>query len=60
MPTISPPTTAPPIESRPPRITTGNTLSPTSASCTSTPSMLPQTMPPSAETMPAIAQASAK
>ena len=41
-------------------MTTGNTLRPTSARCTSTPSMLPQITPPSAETVPAIAQASAK
>jgi len=41
-------------------MTTGNTFSPTSASWTSTPSMLPHTMPPSAETIPAIAQAIAK
>ena len=60
MPTISPPTTAPMIELRPPRITTGKTLRPTRASWLSTPSIVPQTTPPSAETTPAIAQASAK
>src|SRR6185295_14098125 len=54
---MSPPTTAPRTESRPPRITTGNTFRPTSARCTSTPSMLPQITPPSAETVPAIAHA---
>jgi hypothetical protein len=41
-------------------MTTGNTLSPISESCVSTPSMLPQMMPPIAETTPAIAQAMAK
>ncbi len=52
MPTISPPTTAPTTESRPPRITTGNTLKPTRASWLSIPSIAPQTTPPSADTMP--------
>src|SRR5262245_61623792 len=60
MPTISPPMTAPGMESSPPRITTGNTLKPTSERFTSTPSRLPQMMPPRAETMPVIAQARPK
>src|SRR5215468_3903852 len=60
MPTMSPPTTAPITESSPPRMTTGNTLRPTSASWLSTPSMAPHTMPASAETIPAIAHATAQ
>src|SRR5262245_2821695 len=60
MPTMRPPMMAPGIESRPPRITTGKTLKPTRARFTSTPSMLPHRTPPSAETMPVMAQASPK
>src|SRR5579883_2215928 len=47
-------------ESSPPRIITGNTLSPTNANWLSTPSIAPHSTPPSAETTPAKAQASAK
>jgi len=57
---MRPPTIAPGIESSPPRITTGKTLKPTSARCTSTPRRLPHTTPPRAETTPVIAHASAK
>src|SRR6185436_9081069 len=60
MPTMRPPTIAPGMESRPPRMTTGNTLKPTRARFTSTPMMFPQMMPPSAETMPVIAHARPK
>ena len=41
-------------------MTTGNTLKPTRARFTSTPMMFPQMMPPSADTMPVIAQARPK
>jgi hypothetical protein len=41
--------------SRPPRITTGNTLSPTSDRREEAPSMLPQMMPPAAAANPAMA-----
>src|SRR6266542_2426126 len=60
MPTMSPPTTAPGMESSPPRITTGNTLNPTRARFTSTPSRFPHMMPPRADTTPVIAQARPK
>src|SRR4029434_8967269 len=59
-PRRTPPMIAPGIESRPPRMTTGNTLKPTSARFTSTPSRLPQRMPPSADTMPVMAHATPK
>src|SRR5713101_2898165 len=59
-PTMRPPTTAPGMESSPPRITTGKTLKPTRERFTSTPMMFPQMMPPRADTMPVIAHASPK
>src|SRR5262245_34735812 len=59
-PTMRPPMIAPGMESSPPRMTTGNTLKPTSARFTSTPSRLPQRMPPSADTMPVMAHATPK
>ena len=51
---------APGIESSPPSITTGKTLNPTSDRFMSTPSRLPQMIPPSADTMPVMAHASPK
>src|SRR5690242_10189823 len=49
-PANRPPTPPPRNQIGPARITTGNTLSPTSDRLMSTPSRLPQMMPPSAET----------
>src|SRR5947208_790736 len=59
-PTMRPPMIAPGIESSPPRITTGNTLKPTRARFTSTPSRLPHRIPPRADTTPVIAHATPK
>ncbi len=57
---ISPPTTAPMIESSPPRITAGNTLIPKKDIADDTPLTIPTTTPATAETIAEIAQAMAK
>ena len=60
MPITNPPTIAPAMLSRPPRITTGMTFRPKKAKAPSTPPrMPPRSTPPTAETTAAIDQASA-
>ena len=58
-PMISPPTMAPTMELRPPRITAGNTLMPNSDRAEETPLTMPKTTPASAETIAEIAHDSA-
>ena len=52
---ISPPTIAPGIEAKPPRISTGSAFSATSDSENCTPSLAPHIMPATSATKPATA-----
>ena len=55
-PMIRPPTIAPGIEVKPPRMSTGSALSATSDSENCTPSLAPHIMPATSATRPATAQ----
>ena len=56
MPMISPPTMAPGIEVRPPRISTGSAFSATTCSANDTSERAPQMMPVASATTPAVNQ----
>ena len=59
-PTISPPTMAPVIESKPPMISTGSALSASKVRLNCTPSLAPHSMPAISAMMPAAAQVTAQ